>query len=165
MPRRRSTRNPVRVRAVQFSSRLVGTNGCGQVRHDSGRVRPARFLACGRATAQIGPENSAGSGSGSMFESECHALLVGSILPCGLSPLYHEYRGSTLNRPEVFLLTRDRIMKFVDDSRPTRMSGGYKRGFMNLAKMLWQLRCKGWRKKMCRFEDWHWSKLHSMDTP
>ena len=69
-----------------------------------------------------------------MFESECHALLVGSILPCGLSPLYHEYRGSTLNRPEVFLLTRDRIMKFVDDSRPTRMSGGYKRGFMNLAK-------------------------------
>jgi hypothetical protein len=32
-------------------------------------------LACGRATAQIGPENSAGCGSGSMFESECHALL------------------------------------------------------------------------------------------
>jgi hypothetical protein len=29
----------------------------------------------GRATAQIGPENSAGCGSGSMFESECHALL------------------------------------------------------------------------------------------
>ena len=25
-----------------------------------------------------------------------------SILPCGSSPLYHEYRGSTLNRPEVF---------------------------------------------------------------
>jgi hypothetical protein len=25
--------------------------------------------------AQIGPENSAGCGSGSMFESECHALL------------------------------------------------------------------------------------------
>ena len=48
---------------------------CGQVRHDSGRVRPARFLACGRATAQIGPENSADCGSGSMFESEgCHAL-------------------------------------------------------------------------------------------
>jgi hypothetical protein len=75
MTRRRSTRNPVRVRAVQFSSRLVGTYGCGQVRHDSGRVRPARFLACGRATAQIGPENSAGCGCGSMFESECHSLL------------------------------------------------------------------------------------------
>ena len=75
MTRRRSTRNPVRVRAVQFSSRLVGTYGCGQVRHDSGRVRPARFLACGRATAQIGPENSAGCGSGSMFGSECHALV------------------------------------------------------------------------------------------
>jgi hypothetical protein len=75
MTRRRSTRNPVRVRAVQFSSRLVGTYGCGQVRQDSGRVRPARFLACGRVTAQIGPENSAGCGSGSMFESECHALV------------------------------------------------------------------------------------------
>jgi hypothetical protein len=30
-----------------------------------------------RAMAQIGPENSAGCGSGSMFESECHALLLG----------------------------------------------------------------------------------------
>ena len=29
--------------------------------------------------------------------------LAGSILPCGLSPLYHEYRGSTLNPPEVLL--------------------------------------------------------------
>jgi hypothetical protein len=75
MTRRRRTRNPVRVRAVQFSSRLVGTYGCGQVRHDSGRVRPARFLAGRRPTAQIGPENSAGCGSGSMFGSECHALL------------------------------------------------------------------------------------------
>jgi hypothetical protein len=32
-------------------------------------------LAGGRPTAQIGPENSAGCGSGSMFGSECHALL------------------------------------------------------------------------------------------
>jgi hypothetical protein len=78
---RRSTRNPVRVRAVQFYSRLVGTYGCGQVRHDSGRVRPARFLACGRSTTQIGTENSAGCGSGSMFESECHALVLGLDLP------------------------------------------------------------------------------------
>lgn len=75
MIRRDSTRNPVRVGAVQFSNRLVGTYGCGQVRHDGGRVRPARFLACGRATARLGPENSAGCGSGSMFQSECHALL------------------------------------------------------------------------------------------
>ena len=29
--------------------------------------------------------------------------LVGSVLPCGLSPLYHEYRGSTLTRPEIFI--------------------------------------------------------------
>jgi hypothetical protein len=29
--------------------------------------------------------------------------LAGSILPCGLSPLYHEYRCSLLNRPEAFL--------------------------------------------------------------
>ena len=29
--------------------------------------------------------------------------LAGSILPCGFSPLYHEYRGSTLSQPEVIL--------------------------------------------------------------
>ena len=92
MTRRRSTRNPVRVRAVQFSSRLVGTYGCGQVRHDSGRVRPARFLACGRATAQIGPENSAGCGSGSMFGSECHALLPTHRLPTTDCTDYSKYQ-------------------------------------------------------------------------
>jgi hypothetical protein len=34
-------RNHVQVRAVQFSSSLVGTYGCDPVRCDGGRVRPA----------------------------------------------------------------------------------------------------------------------------
>jgi hypothetical protein len=51
-------------------------------------------LACGRATAQIGPENSAGCGSGSMFESECHALLSGgtNATQSIVSPKKREYR-------------------------------------------------------------------------
>jgi hypothetical protein len=35
-----------------------------------------------------------------------HYPLAGSILLSGLSPLYHDYRGSTLNQPEVLLSKR-----------------------------------------------------------
>jgi hypothetical protein len=79
MTRRASTRNPVRVLAVQFSSRLVGRNGCGQGRRDSGRLRPAPVFGLRPATAQLGPEKSAGCGSGSVFQIECHALLYTCI--------------------------------------------------------------------------------------
>jgi hypothetical protein len=82
MTRRASTRNPVRVRAVQFSSRLVGRNGCGQGRRDSGRLRPAPVFGLRPATAQLGPEKSAGCSSGTVFQIECHALPV-SLWGCG----------------------------------------------------------------------------------
>jgi hypothetical protein len=45
--------------------------------------------------------------------------LAGSILPCGSSPLYHEYRGSTLNQPEFFplhLLTH-KLLLWIQASR------------------------------------------------
>ncbi len=44
---------------------------------------------------------------------------AGSILPCGSSPLYHEYRGSTLNQPEFFSSTFTYSQTaFVDTSIP-----------------------------------------------
>ncbi len=75
---RSSTRNPVQVRAVQFYSSLVDTNGCGHVWRDSGRVRPATVIGLRPAAAQLRPENSAGCGFGQMSRIKCHALLGGS---------------------------------------------------------------------------------------
>ena len=72
---RSSTRNPVQVRAVQFYSSLVDTNGCGHVWRDSGRVRPATVIGLRPAAAQLRPENSAGCGFGQMSRIKCHALL------------------------------------------------------------------------------------------
>jgi hypothetical protein len=72
---RSSTRNPVQVRAVQFYSSLVDTNGCGHVWRDRGRVRPATVIGLRPAAAQLRPENSAGCGFGQMSRIKCHALL------------------------------------------------------------------------------------------
>jgi hypothetical protein len=72
---RSSTRNPVQVRAVQFYSSLVDTNGCGHVWRDRGRVRPATAIGLRPAAAQLRPENSAGCGFGQMSRILCHALV------------------------------------------------------------------------------------------
>ncbi len=61
---RSSTRNPVQVRAVQFYSSLVDTNGCGHIWRDRGRVRPATVIGLRPAADQLRPENSAGCGFG-----------------------------------------------------------------------------------------------------
>jgi hypothetical protein len=74
MIRRSSTRNPVQVRAVQFYSSLVDTNGCGHVWRERGRVRPATVIGLRPAAAQLRPENSASCGFGQMSWIKCHAL-------------------------------------------------------------------------------------------
>ena len=74
MTRTSSTRNPVQVRAVQFSSSLVGTYGCGPVQRDCGRVRPTPDFGLWPGTGNRRAENLAGCGFGSMFPTECHAL-------------------------------------------------------------------------------------------
>jgi hypothetical protein len=76
---RSSTRNPVQIRAVQFYSSLVDTNGCGHVWRDRGRVRPATVIGLRPAAAQLRPENSAGCGFGQMSRIKCHALLPSPV--------------------------------------------------------------------------------------
>ena len=91
---RTSTRNPVQVRAVQFYSSLVDTNGCGHIWRDRGRVRvrPATVIGLRPAADQLRPENSAGwAASANMCRIECHALLAmipGPRLPVLEDSLY-----------------------------------------------------------------------------
>ena len=69
MTRTSSTRNPVQVRAVQFSSSLVGRYGCGPVRRDGGRVRPAPDLANGRVRVTHVQKIRPAAGSALCFKS------------------------------------------------------------------------------------------------